>query len=260
MIGFFRRIRKKLADDNQLLKYSRYAVGEILLVMVGILLALQVNNWNEERKERIVEREYLESLKAELNANKNIALFQIEFSKFQSANASLILAVISGDTILINSESLLVAIENVGWNPPSSYFEQNVWQELFSTGNMSIIQNKILRTEFSNLYREMNRVMGFGDEWNSYNQGIRRLLGSVTPVNARFALVKNLGATSYSGNIKNLPNFKSISTKLKEIKGIDGYLFDIAFCRDTGTDFCNQIIERIDKIIIKIDEELENTK
>ena len=48
MINFFRKTRKKLADDNKFFKYSRYAFGEILLVMVGILLALQVNNWNKE--------------------------------------------------------------------------------------------------------------------------------------------------------------------------------------------------------------------
>ena len=52
MIPFFRKIRKKLADNNQFLKYSRYAVGEILLVVIGILIALQVNNLNEQMKEQ----------------------------------------------------------------------------------------------------------------------------------------------------------------------------------------------------------------
>ena len=52
MIPFFRKIRKKMADDNKPLKYMRYAVGEILLVMIGILLALQVNTWNEARKQK----------------------------------------------------------------------------------------------------------------------------------------------------------------------------------------------------------------
>jgi hypothetical protein len=47
MINFFRRIRKKLADDNKPLKYMRYAIGEIFLVVIGILIALQINNWNE---------------------------------------------------------------------------------------------------------------------------------------------------------------------------------------------------------------------
>ena len=51
MISFFRKIRKKLADDNKPVKYLRYAIGEIVLVVVGILIALQVNNWNEVRKE-----------------------------------------------------------------------------------------------------------------------------------------------------------------------------------------------------------------
>ena len=50
MIPFFRKIRKKLADDNKPLKYLRYAIGEIVLVVIGILIALQINNWNESRK------------------------------------------------------------------------------------------------------------------------------------------------------------------------------------------------------------------
>jgi hypothetical protein len=52
MIPFFRKIRKKMADDNRPLKYMRYAIGEIVLVVIGILIALQINNWNEERKKR----------------------------------------------------------------------------------------------------------------------------------------------------------------------------------------------------------------
>jgi hypothetical protein len=59
MINFFRKTRKKLADDNQFLKYSRYAIGEIVLVVVGILIALQINNWNEERKSLERERALL---------------------------------------------------------------------------------------------------------------------------------------------------------------------------------------------------------
>ena len=49
MIPFFRKIRKKLADDNRPLKYIRYAIGEIILVVIGILIALQINNWNQDR-------------------------------------------------------------------------------------------------------------------------------------------------------------------------------------------------------------------
>ena len=50
MIKFFRKIRYDLMKNNKTGKYLKYAIGEIILVMIGILLALQVNNWNETRK------------------------------------------------------------------------------------------------------------------------------------------------------------------------------------------------------------------
>jgi hypothetical protein len=59
MIPFFRKIRKKMADDNKPLKYMRYAIGEIVLVVIGILIALQINNWNEDRKENNIENKIL---------------------------------------------------------------------------------------------------------------------------------------------------------------------------------------------------------
>lgn len=62
MIGFFRRIRKKLADDNQFLKYIRYAIGEILLVVIGILIALGINNQNEKRNQKENFKIYIEQM------------------------------------------------------------------------------------------------------------------------------------------------------------------------------------------------------
>ena len=53
MIKFFRRIRQKLLSENRFSKYLIYAIGEIVLVVIGILIALQINNWNEKRKASI---------------------------------------------------------------------------------------------------------------------------------------------------------------------------------------------------------------
>ncbi len=72
MINFFRKIRKQLADDNKFLKYSRYAIGEIVLVVVGILIALSINNWNESRKDRIQEKEILSEISETIVRNNEI--------------------------------------------------------------------------------------------------------------------------------------------------------------------------------------------
>jgi hypothetical protein len=66
MINFFRKIRRKLADDNKPLKYARYAVGEIVLVVIGILIALSINNWNENKKEQINDIKFLNNLRYEI--------------------------------------------------------------------------------------------------------------------------------------------------------------------------------------------------
>ncbi len=59
MINFFRKKRKLLADENKSLKYARYAIGEIILVVIGILIALSINNWNDHRKSKNYEQEIL---------------------------------------------------------------------------------------------------------------------------------------------------------------------------------------------------------
>lgn len=58
MIKFFRKIRQKLLLGNKFSKYFLYAIGEIILVVIGIIIALQVNNWNESRKDRVLEQDY----------------------------------------------------------------------------------------------------------------------------------------------------------------------------------------------------------
>lgn len=69
MIHFFRRIRKALFAESKFRKYFVYALGEIALVMIGILIALQVNNWNEQRKSKIVEVRLLQEMKINLDEN-----------------------------------------------------------------------------------------------------------------------------------------------------------------------------------------------
>ena len=71
MIKFFRKIRQRLLTENKFSKYLIYAVGEIVLVMIGILLALQVNNWNENRKEIERQKKLYANLKIDFQSRLN---------------------------------------------------------------------------------------------------------------------------------------------------------------------------------------------
>lgn len=62
MIKFFREIRQNLLNQGKTGKYFKYAIGEIVLVVIGILIALQINNWNEWRKDRVKEKIILNDL------------------------------------------------------------------------------------------------------------------------------------------------------------------------------------------------------
>ncbi len=67
MIKFFRKIRQRLLTENKFSKYLAYAIGEIILVVVGILIALQINNWNTNKNNRIFELKMLNEISEALN-------------------------------------------------------------------------------------------------------------------------------------------------------------------------------------------------
>lgn len=106
MIPIYRKIRKKMADDNKPLKYLRYAFGEIILVVIGILIALSINNWNENRKQDV----YLHSIYKQIRLNLLQDTLRINNAiGFYEKNDSLIQGALNGsfnatyDTININN-------------------------------------------------------------------------------------------------------------------------------------------------------------
>lgn len=83
MIKLFRNIRKKLVEQGKTANYLKYAIGEILLVVIGILIALQINNWNEKRKNQLFEREILTLI--DQNLERDATLLTIELNKTKKA-------------------------------------------------------------------------------------------------------------------------------------------------------------------------------
>ena len=97
-----------------------------MLVVFGILIALSINNWNENRKDDRLEKEYIIRLKNEMLINLEGSTNQIIFSSFQFANVNILLSIVSGDTVYSNPEPLAVAIEHIGWGYPTQYVD-DVW-------------------------------------------------------------------------------------------------------------------------------------
>ena len=92
MIKFFRKIRYNLMEQNKTAKYLKYAIGEIILVVIGILIALQINNWNENRKSDIFENEILTQIRANLIKDKSVLADYINNAELATASIDKILA------------------------------------------------------------------------------------------------------------------------------------------------------------------------
>ena len=71
MLFIFRKLRKSFFLPGKVRSYAAYAIGEIALIVVGILVALQINNWNEGRKERLEERQILLQMQLQVTSNLN---------------------------------------------------------------------------------------------------------------------------------------------------------------------------------------------
>ena len=154
MLPFFRKIRWRLARDNQFLKYSRYAIGEIVLVVIGILIALQINNWNEERKVREVERVLLNSLLKEMEANMEQLSNVIAYNSKSKSAAKLMIDIYNGTYAHNNHEELDSILAMIQWawtyNP-----QMGTLSAIKNSGEFTSIQNDKLRTMISS-YEDMS--------------------------------------------------------------------------------------------------------
>ncbi|NNK79857.1 MAG: hypothetical protein HKO93_00035 [Flavobacteriales bacterium] len=143
MIKFFRKIRQRLLSESKFSKYLLYAIGEIALVMIGILLALQVNNWNELRKERGREVGFLHGLKTDLLADQRQLDYIIERRTEKVANAIALLKEVPLRTHqeVFAADSMIGRL--FGW--VEFVPQRNTFDELVSSGNLSIISNDSIK-------------------------------------------------------------------------------------------------------------------
>tara|TARA_R110002051_G_scaffold4683_4_gene25990 strand:- start:26378 stop:27148 length:771 start_codon:yes stop_codon:yes gene_type:complete len=148
MIKFFRNIRKSLLNQGKNGKYLKYAVGEIVLVVIGILIALQINNWNETNKDLKKEQKILNSL---LTAFKeNLALIVEAHNSTDIAYyATLDLKEqIKPQTSEFNTKRIDTILSLMfgysAFDPASGAID-----EVINSGQLNLIQNKELKNEIS---------------------------------------------------------------------------------------------------------------
>ena len=113
MINFFRKTRKKLAHENKSAKYLRYAIGEIVLVVVGILIALSINNWNEQRKAVQNEIATVNELYNELDKNLRYTQKNLEQWLYRKTATEDLLDSIKVKDQMLTSESFEVLLAGI---------------------------------------------------------------------------------------------------------------------------------------------------
>ena len=180
MIPFLRKIRKRLITNHKVGGYLLYAIGEIALIIVGILLALQINNWNEGRKDSKIEHQYLLRLKEDLEKDASVFLFIEELTSLRLEQVDLIYSVLDEPALAAqNPKAFLNAIEQVSWR---SYLPQTrvVYNELLSTGRMSLIKSEELRTYLADYYRTVDHwwemILGQSGNQDDYSRATAGLL------------------------------------------------------------------------------------
>ncbi len=144
MIKFFRRIRQRLLSENRFSKYLIYAIGEIILVVIGILIALQINNWNQNRLQVKEEQKILENLKIDFDNNKKLLDNVIETTKSGISN-SLEMLNYTGNKKKPETSKKFDSILNDIFISPAYRPVIGALHEITNSGKLGIIDNRELR-------------------------------------------------------------------------------------------------------------------
>jgi hypothetical protein len=225
MIKFFRKIRHNLMEQNKTGKYLKYAIGEIILVVIGILIALSINNWNEEKAQQKIVHTYLLSFIEDLKDNISLFKEDKDHAVFNFNSQQYLLALAGEKPVANNDDDGIKVIpltkENVYWpkEVPTSFNRQFVElaflntvrgitteinrtsiDELKSTGTFSLIKNMELKNSINNYYskvgwrigeRNQDNVFLIQNNWKEsfFKDGI--LLQDLTNIEDPISLLKN---------------------------------------------------------------------
>lgn len=156
MIRFFRNIRQKLAAENKVMAYLRYAIGEILLVVIGILIALSINNWKTNIENQKIEHEYYCQLLDDLELDK----IQLETLKQQADNS-----IQNGERLIKDLHSFKkekdeLMADYIKTARSNAFVPTSVaYNDLMSSGKMGLLKNKHLKKNLIGYYTNLENTI-----------------------------------------------------------------------------------------------------
>lgn len=157
MIKFFRQVRKSLINQNKMGKYFKYAIGEIILVVIGILIALQINNWNEQRIQNKEEQVALKNLIQDFEYNYRKLDSILNETKNNMKAQFLILNHTGKKTKNITKKAFNFSLNRLA--DLNEYYPRNGYlNDLINSGNLGIIKNQKLRNKLSSWNPAFNYI------------------------------------------------------------------------------------------------------
>ena len=241
MIKFFRKIRQNLLMENKNRKYIKYAFGEITLVVIGILIAFSLNNWNENRKVDKEEILILNSLYDDLKLAKKQSETNM-FTEHQLTKSLIFLINFqSNNSELKKSMDLDSIFNHALWSLGGDSPVINAYSDLKNTGKIGLIKNKNLRKKFTDLELSLNLVEEMKDDRLNVHQiridniaendiSFVRLTKAIIPeLNIENEIPNDYGLLLNSFRIRNLLTIKLRMTHdvLKYNKGLDLEIIDL---------------------------------
>jgi soluble cytochrome b562 len=171
MIKIFRKIRQNLLMENKTGKYLKYAIGEIVLVVIGILIALSINNWNESRKIKNKKQTLVLNLIEDFEENKTLLELAINNSDTLILKMSRFFDNAYSDKPKISLDSIKVLSD--GFFRPTIFFPlTTTYDEAKANGNITLLNNKELSQNFAEFQRGFNSYIGLSDQGlNSFFTG-----------------------------------------------------------------------------------------
>ena len=148
MLTFLRKIRRSLLDGGQFQRYALYAIGEIALVVIGILIALQINAWNQSQQDRRFERRALSEIQSNLELDLKEIGYEIEAFKLIEKSCDIIISHLESNSNYHDSLNIHFAFTELvtHFNPNYSGFK------MLETKGINLIRTDSLRRYLSDLY------------------------------------------------------------------------------------------------------------